>query len=210
MAVFYSFFWQSEIKTLSLPQKIIFMLFLLNNVKDYINGLLIKFIHAVRGARNEELEDLCLVLNLLYRAKYNLPFLLTDDGKFLSDNLESIEDPIVLPLNDTYKEPSVLELICGTLKELCAVDHEEFLSVYPDVVEDTIKRVLTIRKNDIPLQPKELSELICELIAEKKCRSVYNPFAGIASYGAYLKDEDYYCQDKHSLYTPADTAISRY
>ena len=172
----------------------------LTNIKDYINGFLIKFIHAVRGARNDELEDLCLTLNLLYRAKYNLPFLLTDDGKFLSDNLESIEDPIVTPLNDAYKKPSVLELICNTLKELCLVDHEEFLKVYADIVEDTINRVLTIRKNDIPLQPKELSEFIYELIAEKDCRSVYNPFAGIASFGAYLKNEEYYCQDNDQLY----------
>lgn len=170
------------------------------SVLNHINGLLIKFIHAVRGVRNEELEDLCLALNLLYRAKYNLPFLVSDNGEFLSDNLESVDDPILIPLNDVYKDTSVLELICNTLKELCFVDHEHFLDVYADVVEDTISRVLTTKKNDIPLQPKELSELVSELIAEKDCRSVYNPFAGIAPYGAYLKDKDYYCQDNHPLY----------
>lgn len=171
-----------------------------DSLLNYINGMLIKFIHAVRDPRNEELDDLCLTLNLLYRAKYNIPFLLTDKGEFLSDNLESVEDPIVIPLNEAYKSPSVLELICNTFKELYAIEHEKFLEVYPDVVEDTIKRVLTIRKNDIPLQPEELSEFIYELLAKKGCRSVYNPFAGIASYGVYLKDEDYYCQDKHPLY----------
>ena len=174
------------------------------NVLEYINWLLSKFVRSVRDACKEDLSDLnrdlCIILNLLYRTKYNLPFLLTDKGEFLSDNLESVEDPVLIPLNDTCKSPHVLELICGTLKDLCAIDHEEFLKVYADAVENALNRYSTIGYKAVLSQPEELTKLIYAFIAEKGIKTIFNPFAGIASYTGFLKTEDYYCQDNNPSY----------
>lgn len=162
-----------------------------------IEYLISNFVRAVKDSSNDYYGDLSLILNLLYRVKYNLPFLVSDNGEFLSDNLESVEDPVLLPLNDAYKEPRVLDLICGTFKELCAIDRDKFLEEYADAVENASHRYPTVGDFVVSVQPKELTQLICTLIEEKGCKSIYNPFAGVASYTGFLKTEDYYCQDNN-------------
>lgn len=165
-----------------------------------IEYLISNFVRAVKDSSNDYYGDLSLILNLLYRVKYNLPFLVSDNGEFLSDNLESVEDPVLLPLNDAYKEPRVFDLICSTFKELCAIDHEEFLEVYADAIDYASNRYSTIGDFRVSAQPKELTQLICDFIEEKSCKSIYNPFAGIASYTGFLKTVNYYCQDNNPYY----------
>ena len=171
-----------------------------NDVLTYVNSILVKLNHSVKGSRAEEIDDLCLALNLLYRVNYRLPFLINEKGEFLSDNLENIEDPVVNPLPEEFTMSNVFQLIGNTYQELSDIDHGIFIEIYADAIEDAFNRYLTIRSRHISVQPKELTQLVCTLIKEKGCRSVFNPFAGVASYTDFLKNEDYYCQDNNPIY----------
>ena len=54
------------------------------------------------------------------------------------------------------------------------------------------------------IQPRELTELVLALVKEKGCKTIYNPFAGMASYGLADFDCSYYGQEiNRSIYNIA-------
>lgn len=54
------------------------------------------------------------------------------------------------------------------------------------------------------IQPRELTELVLALVKEKDCKTIYNPFAGMASYGLTDFDCSYYGQEiNRSIYNLA-------
>ena len=162
---------------------------------DYINSRLDRLRHLVKGSRNDELNDMCLVLNLLYRVNHRLPFLQTKDGEFLSDNLESEDDPILNPLPEQFKESEIFHLICQTYHELSDIAPEDFSDVYAEAVENAIDKYSRIRRHDFLSQPKELTQLVYSLVKEKGCKSVFNPFSGISYYEIFFDDIVSYSQD---------------
>lgn len=179
-------------KTLSLPQKNGIMRGN-EGVFNYVDSILVNFNHAVRGPRSDELSDFCLTLNILYRAKHHFPFNI--ESGFISDNFESEEHPILNPLPDVYRDRTTFSLIQSTYKELCGINPKVFEEIYADAVENVVKRLLFVLNKKIKFQPKELSKIICSLVAEKNCKLVYNPFAGISSFGLYLDGIDCLSQE---------------
>ncbi len=77
-------------------------------------------------------------------------------------------------------------------------DKDVFNSHFPEIFDDLLFR---LSKSLGPytgefLQPMELTRFICRLIGNRENQSVYNPFAGVASFNVYLpQSTNYYGQE---------------
>lgn len=78
------------------------------------------------------------------------------------------------------------------------VDNYELKENFEDVFEYLLQKLIDYqgKKSGDSVQPKEISRLIIGLANLKSNAKVYNPFAGLASFGIYLKDnQEYYGQE---------------
>lgn len=98
--------------------------------------------------------------------------------------------PIILRLSDKG-----LVSIIQVLREI----NKKILSEeYPDIFDSVLYRITQSqgRYGGQFIQPVELTRFICGLAKLKPKSKVYNPFAGLASFGVYLgQDQDYFGQE---------------
>jgi type I restriction enzyme M protein len=75
-----------------------------------------------------------------------------------------------------------------------SIDEESMDKYFGELVEDLVYRIARSegRLGGEYVQPFELTELICELADTPEGSSVYNPFAGTASFGVHLKQKVHY------------------
>lgn len=88
---------------------------------------------------------------------------------------------------DTHDIDDIVSDICKT----CEDNVDEILPVCADNI---IGKYAFIPRGEC-LQPRELTDLVQALLSEKKCKAVYNPFAGLASYAIGNNMETYYGQE---------------
>lgn len=108
--------------------------------------------------------------------------------------------PVVDVLSDELSKinSTCLTRICYTLCELDKTFlKKEFISVFDDVLYRYSKS--QGKKSGESLQPAEISHLILSLTDFEKTIKVFNPFAGVASYGVLAKGPiQYYGQEKNA------------
>lgn len=90
-----------------------------------------------------------------------------------------------------------LSAISLIIKEL---DHEILLKHFSDVFDSILYRIAKSqgRFGGEFIQPVELTRLMCGLAELPPNSKVYNPFAGLASFGVYLNKHDYFGQEQNS------------
>jgi hypothetical protein len=133
----------------------------------------------------------CLVLNVLYRAKEQKLFPVSDE------DFKGIDIFHDTPLSFSYIVTSIdkrsLSLLNASIERLMSIDKNEFMEIYPEVVDFVIEKYCGFGQGEF-FQPHSLTQLVSALITSTGCKSMYNPFAGTASYalkfnGAYFGQE---------------------
>lgn len=88
----------------------------------------------------------------------------------------------------TEEESTYIEKI----KEACGNHYKEIL---PICTEKFIENYISDTYWGLSIQSSEVTELVLKLIEEKKYQSIYNPFAGLASYGIADFIHDYHGEE---------------
>lgn len=88
----------------------------------------------------------------------------------------------------TEEESTYIEKI----KEACGNNYKEIL---PICTEKFIENYISDTYWGLSIQSSEVTELVLKLIEEKKYQSIYNPFAGLASYGIADFIHDYHGEE---------------
>ncbi len=101
------------------------------------------------------------------------------------------------PILDSFM-PSLQRLsifgIRDILDVLAGVDMQVLIEYFPDIFDATLYKISQLqgRRGGESIQPIEISRLMFELAELKSDAIVYNPFAGIASFGVLLHDNQVY------------------
>lgn len=131
--------------------------------------------------------------------------------KGISNDKQELFDNIHDKNNELYKDyEPIIESFSSTLihikesgfKELInilfEINNEVLTSHFPEIFDSVLYRITQSqgRYGGEFIQPVELTRFICSLAKLPKKASVYNPFAGLASFGVYLdQGQDYYGQE---------------
>jgi len=149
------------------------VLFLLSAYKD---GLIST--DVIKG--NENLKD--RIIDSLYSSKNEL----SNQYILITKNFE--------PTIHRLRENSLMYLV----HTLAGIDKQVLSKYYPDVFDNILYRISQSQGRYAGefIQPVELTRFICGIAKLKKDAKVYNPFAGIASFGVYLdQGQDYFGQE---------------
>lgn len=140
------------------------------------------------------------------------------DGQISTDVLESNENPKdkligslhnsknelsnqYIPIIQSF-EPTIHRLsengLMYLVHTLAEINKQLLSENYPDVFDSVLYRISQSQGRFAGefIQPVELTRFICGLAELKKDAKVYNPFAGLASFGVYLdQGQDYFGQE---------------
>lgn len=114
-----------------------------------------------------------------------------------NDILFKIGNEILFPsINQVeYNSKAVSLLVFESFRELTTIDRTWLQAYYNELFDATIKREQEGKTYGTFVQPIEVTKLVCKLV-NYTGGIVYNPFAGIASYGIELNAKDkYYGQE---------------
>ncbi len=122
----------------------------------------------------------------------------------LVSNFRSSENELAdkyIQIGQTF-EPIVLRLsdrgLTDILQELSGINKNVLSENFPDIFDSVLYRISQSqgRYGGEFIQPLELTRFICGLPELKPKSKVYNPFAGLASFGVYLEQgQDYFGQE---------------
>ena len=86
------------------------------------------------------------------------------------------------------------DILTVILDQINLIDNELFQIYSGQIIDDVYQRIaqFTGKKGDTFIQPKEITQLIDSLIELPVDAHVYNPFAGLASYGVGFKHSNIY------------------
>lgn len=144
-------------------------------INDYMTKLLIK--------GTQEHVAVQYALSLLCIAKGQC-----DDIIKEIDNLDSRID-----IEYGFNSHSISEIV-NNIRALCEDKIDEILPACADYV---IEKSVVNRYGEF-IQPHELTELVLSLVKERGCKTIYNPFAGLASYAMDDFIEKYYGQERNA------------
>lgn len=78
-----------------------------------------------------------------------------------------------------------------------SISDEWYEQNFVDRFDEIIKTIsdLNDKASEVRYQPEEITELVSRLIDREDCSSIYNPFAGVASYGVKASEKRYHGQE---------------
>lgn len=138
-------------------------------------------------------QSAIIVLECLYCIRKDIPFNFTYIDRTTRANLsikqEHVDnDPVLSAMThafDTHFDATVKEVIF----RLADFSREEIVSAYPELIDYTLRfigrefgRTQTVEF----AQPQAITDVICHILKQHGCQSVYNPFAGMCSYSLGL------------------------
>ncbi len=118
---------------------------------------------------------------------------LPENKKELSKSYDSIIQGFIHSFND-IDEPEIFEIV----EKLEEIDREILSEYFPEVFDSILYKIVQSqgRYSGEFIQPVELTRLICSLSDMPEQSSVYNPFAGLGSFGVFLdQSQDYFGQE---------------
>lgn len=138
-----------------------------------------------------------LLSNDLIENKQNFSEKLLEQLRTSNNSLYNRYAPIVPSF-----EPLVQELKTETLQQLLSVfselSEQELKNDFSKIFDEILYQISQAQKRIMGdfIQPVELTRFMCNLADTKPQDKVFNPFAGIASFGVYLdQKQDYYGQE---------------
>lgn len=163
----------------------------------------------VLRSENISSDDYHVVLFILSAYKDNLiSSRFVDENYHVKENLIEQLHNFSNELSNQYGsiissfEPSLQRLsengIRHLLKMLLTIDQQILTKNFQDVFESVLYRISQSqgKSGGEFIQPVELTRFICGLADLKKDAKVFNPFAGLASFGVYLdQGQDYFGQE---------------
>lgn len=158
---------------------------------------------AVDILRNEPIDSeeyhLILFLLSLYKDGTNLTKLFSDKAN-LRKKFAVLNNPILqrhLPVFESF-EPSIRRLspegLASIIQALHRVDMKALSHNFANVFDSVLYQITQSqgRHGGEFMQPAELTRFICTLADLPKKATVFNPFAGLASFGVYLDQDQHY------------------
>jgi type I restriction enzyme M protein len=145
-------------------------------------------------------EDYHVILFLLSIFKDGLisTDFFSEKAKFQDDSPTSIKYLAIyqsfMPIISRLTERGFISII----QVISSVDKKVLSENFPDIFDSVLYRITQSqgRYSGEFIQPVELTRLICALADLPKKSRVFNPFAGLASFGVYLdQSQDYYGQE---------------
>lgn len=118
---------------------------------------------------------------------------LPENKKELSKSYDSIIQGFFHSFED-IDEPEIFEIV----EKLEEIDREILSEYFPEVFDSILYKIVQSqgRYSGEFIQPVELTRFICALSDMPDNSSVFNPFAGLASFGVYLdQSQDYFGQE---------------
>ena len=156
-----------------------------------VNKVIEYIVDNFSDRKSSPFDRTCLVLNVLYRAKEQKLFPVSDED---FKGIDIFHDtPICFSNIDASIDKGALRLLNESIERLMSIDRDEFLKIYPSAVDFVIEKFCGFGQSEYS-QPHSLTKLVSALISSTGCKSMYNPFAGTASYalgfnGAYYGQE---------------------
>lgn len=156
------------------------------DVRKFVNDLVFK---ALDRSRDISTPNVFASLLPLYAYRYDLKIRVESRVEDFSLSLLDAEDELFGYINHLAIGGITKDSLSDIVNGLSQVDKPTYDEAYPLIVDDIISRFeLNAGKSmSIMGQPSELTELISHLIIREGCKSIYNPFAGLASYATRLK-----------------------
>ncbi|MBD0824424.1 N-6 DNA methylase [Aestuariibaculum marinum] len=116
------------------------------------------------------------------------------------DELKHIEESKARYFNQVYFifEDALNKLgddgFCNILQELVLLDTKVLSAYFPYIFDSVLYQISSSqgRAGGQFIQPREITRLICELADLPEGSKVFNPFAGVASFNIYFKEEQFY------------------
>lgn len=158
-------------------------------------------------SENISSDDYNVVLFLLSAYKDNIVSIdFVDENRSLK---EKLIERLRISNNESSKqyseifnsfEPSIQRLSDNGVRYLydllAEINKQVLIENFPDIFDSALYRISQSqgRYTGEFIQPVELTRLMCGLVDLKKDAKVFNPFAGLASFGVYL-DQDYFGQE---------------
>lgn len=118
---------------------------------------------------------------------------LPENKKELSKSYDPIIQGLFHSIGD-IDEPEIFEIV----EKLEEIDREKLSEYFPEIFDSILYKIVQSqgRYSGEFIQPVELTRLICSLSDMPGQSSVYNPFAGLASFGVFLdQSHDYFGQE---------------
>jgi type I restriction enzyme M protein len=148
-----------------------------------------------------------LFLLSLYKDKI-LTAEVVDENKYIKEQIESVLHKSESDLEEGYRniyksfEPILNSLskkgITSIVKVICDLDHKILSENFSELFDTVLYNLAQSqgRYGGEFIQPFEITSLICGLFELPKGAKVFNPFAGLASFGVNLdKGQDYFGQE---------------
>lgn len=113
-----------------------------------------------------------------------------------SERIKTYSD-LYLTFN-SYINRLEIESIIGIFKAFNNLNQESLSVFFPEIFDNLLTRIVQMqgRLDSELTQPVELTRFVLELFALPKKAKIFNPFAGLASFGVFLKnDQQYYGQE---------------
>ena len=156
------------------------------DVRKFVNDLVFGALDKSRGFSS---PNVFASLLPLYAYRYGLKIRVESRIDNFSLSLLDAEDELFGYINHLAIGGITKDSLSDIVNGLRQVDKPTYDEAYPLIVDDIISRFeLNAGKSmSIMGQPSELTELISHLIIREGCKSIYNPFAGLASYATRLK-----------------------
>lgn len=150
----------------------------LNDVRKEVKSVVNEILNAYCD-EDSIFDSICVVLNVLYRAKHNLPYCFDENNHFQVAQYD-IDNPFFLD-NLEDEEMWVINFISDKVNKLLELDHDLYCQVYPEIVDELFINIKNGNAGEF-FQPNSLSKLILSLLETKGITNLYNPFAGLGSY----------------------------
>ncbi len=156
----------------------------LDEVREVVNKIVSNLYNSFGYL--ESFEILCIILNVLYRAKHNMPYEIKSDC-IIDNALMSGEFlPIFSHASWGNLERNGAQIINDGICKLLSLDHDDYCAIYPETVDKVILKFGYVNSGEY-FQPDSLSKLVVSLVNSKNVKTIYNPFAGLGSYAIGLK-----------------------
>ncbi|MBB3123777.1 type I restriction enzyme M protein [Mesoflavibacter sabulilitoris] len=148
-------------------------------------------------------ENLLVILYLISAYKDGLIKNLNDTEPYniLSDFRNEIAHDSYYSKLDAVYRPIIDNLFFETLNALfyhfSLINRRDLDQNFPEIFEYILKKLVDFqgKRSGEFIQPKEISKLIIELADIHRNANVYNPFAGLASFGVCLNTREYHGQE---------------
>ncbi len=158
----------------------------LDDVRKVVNEVVSNLNHHFDDL--EPFDILCTILNVLYRAKHDMPYVIKSDC--IIDSAENnVESLPVFSLYSTYDLERIgFQIINDSINKLLSLNHDDYCEIYPEIVDRVIINYGkgTVNYSDYLLS-ESLSKLVVSLVNSKNIKTIYNPFAGLGSYAIGFK-----------------------